>query len=275
MDAFERFARLLERDDAEIDLGRAALLLAQVEYPTLDVDLYLCRFDDMAGVVSSRLGSERGPGEVVGTIAAYLHGELGFQGNAGDYYDPRNSYLNDVLDRRLGIPITLAVLYLQIGERLGLPFEGIGMPGHFLLRYADPLSPLLVDPFASGVVVGDEECRARMRSLYGEGATLHPSMLAAVGVRSILFRMLTNLKHVYVQRQDLDRAARTAGLLLAVDPAAVREYRDRGLVRFRAGDLTSARSDLEHYLELAPDAVDANQMREQLGLIERLRAMRN
>jgi len=275
MDACEQFAVLMDRDDADIDLGRAALLFARVEYPSLDVDAYLCHFDAMAADVASRLGGERRAGEVVGTVAAYLHAELGFRGNAGEYYDPRNSYLNEVLDRRLGIPISLALIYLEVGRRLGVPFEGVGMPGHFLVRHADPQSPLMVDPFAHGVVVGEEECRARLRVLYGDGAALTPPMLAAVGVRSILFRMLTNLKGVYVQREDFARAARTVGLLLAVEPAAVAEYRDRGLLRFRAGDLTAARADLEHYLELSPDAADADTIRGQLTLIDCLRVMRN
>ena len=275
MDAQELFAAQLERDEADIDLGRAALLFARVEYPDLDVDGYLCRFDAMAADLRPRVSPTEEPGRVVQTLAEYLFRELGFSPNEADYYDARNSYLNDVLDRRTGIPISLSAIYLELGKRLGLPFEGVGLPGHFLVRLAHPFLPVLVDPFGQGKLVTEDECRARLRSLYGDRVELTPSMLRAVGPKSILFRMLANLKGVYARQEEYARAVRTIGLMLLVDPAAVGEYRDRGLLRFRAGDLKHAGLDLEHYLELLPEAPDANAIREQLALIDRLHTMRN
>ena len=275
MDAQERFATLLERDEADIDLGRAALLFAQVEHPDLDVDGYLCRFDAMAADLRPRIGSGEEPGRVAETIAEYLFRELGFAGNETDYYDARNSYLNEVLDRRTGIPISLAAIYLELGKRLELPFEGVGFPGHFLVRLADPFMPVLIDPFGQGKLVTEDECRARLRAMYGDRVELTTSMLRPVGTRSILFRMLANLKGVYARQEEYARAARTIGLMLLVDPAAVTEYRDRGLMRFRASDLKNARLDLEHYLELLPEAPDADAIREQLALVDRLHARRN
>ena len=275
MDARELFAAELERDEAEIDLGRAAPLFARVEYPGLDVDAYLCRFDAMAADLRPRLGPGEEPGRVVATIAEYLFRELGFAGNEADYYDPRNSYLNEVLDRRTGIPISLSAIYLELGKRLELPFEGVGLPGHFLVRLADPFIPVLVDPFGEGKIVTEDECRARLRALYGDRVELTMSMLRPVGTRSILFRMLANLKGVYARQEDYARAARTIDLMLMVEPGAVAEYRDRGLMRFQAGDLRNARLDLERYLELRPDVADADAIREQLALIDRLYTMRN
>ncbi|MDP8925038.1 MAG: tetratricopeptide repeat protein [Chloroflexota bacterium] len=275
MDARDLFAAELERDEAEIDLGRAALLFARVEYPDLDVDAYLCRFDVMAADMRPRIGDGDEPGRVVGTIAEYLFRERGFAGNEADYYDARNSYLNDVLDRRLGIPISLSAIYLELGKRLGLPFEGVGLPGHFLVRLAHPFLPVLVDPFSQGKLVTEDECLARLRALHGDRVELTPSMLRPVGTRAILFRMLTNLKGVYARQEDYARAVRTIGLMLLVEPAAVAEYRDRGLLRFRMGDLKNARPDLEYYLELLPEAPDAGAIREQLALVERLYTMRN
>lgn len=275
MDARDRFAALLERDDASLDLGRAALLVALTEYPDLEVEAYLGRFDQMAADLRPRIGAEHDARRIAAILANYLFDELGFAGNAADYYDPRNSYLNDVLDRRLGIPITLSLLYLELGKRLGLPLEGVGLPGHFVVYYADPSAPILIDPFERGALLDEAACRDRLRALHGHAIDLTPGMLRPVGARAILFRMLNNLKGAYGRREQYGRAARMVDLMLLVEPGAVTEYRERGFLRFRAADFKSARRDLEHYLELAPDARDADQVREQLSLIERLEAMRN
>ena len=275
MDARRAFAGLLERDEDEIPLDRAALLFAAVEYEGLEVDGYLARLDGMAAELRGRVSPEEPAGRVIAAIDAYLFGEQGFGGNELHYYDPRNSYLNEVIDRRLGIPISLSVLYLEIARRVGFPLEGVGMPGHFLLRHPDPVRPLLVDAFNKGQIVTEDECRARLRGLYGDALPLTAEMLRPVGARAILFRMLNNLKGIYARQEDLARAARTIDLLLLVEPAAVSEYRDRGVLRFRAADFPGARSDLGHYLEVRPDAPDADVVRQQLGLVERLWSRRN
>ena len=275
MDAQRAFAELLERDEDEIPLDRAALLFAGVEYEGLDVEGYLGRLDRMADELRGRVSPEQPPGRVIAAIDAFLFGEQGFGGNELEYYDPRNSYLNEVIDRRLGIPISLSVLYLEIARRVGFPLEGVGMPGHFLLRHPDPVEPLLVDPFNKGRIVTEEECRARLRGLYGDALPLTAEMLRPVGTRAILFRMLNNLKGLYARREDLARAMRTIDLMLLVDPRSVAEYRDRGVLRFRAADFRGARADLGHYLEVRPDAPDADDVRQQLGLIDRLWSRRN
>jgi regulator of sirC expression with transglutaminase-like and TPR domain len=266
---------LLARGDDEIELGRAALLLASLEYPGLDLDHYLGLFDGLARQVALALTGLDDPSLIVGALAAVLHGEQGFTGNIDDYYDPRNSYLNDVLERRAGIPISLSAIYLEVGQRLGLPLEGVGMPGHFLVRYRDPAASVLFDPFAGGVIVSEAQCAARVAQLYGSSVRLTPSMLAPVGTRPILYRMLTNLKQIYVGREDWTRAVRTVDALLIVDPGATREYRDRGMLRFRSGDLRRARIDFDHYLTMAADVDDASSIRERIGLIDRLETMRN
>ena len=275
MDARRAFAELMEGDEDDVPLDRAALLFAAVEYEGLDVEGYLGRLDRMAAELRGRISPEESPGRVIAAIDAYLFGEQGFGGNELEYYDPRNSYLNEVLDRRLGIPISLSVLYLELARRVGFRLEGVGMPGHFLQRYPDPVAPLLLDAFNKGAIVTEEECRVRLRSLYGDALPLTTEMLQPVGPRAILFRMLANLKGIYAQREDVARAARTIDLMLLVQPAAIGEYRDRGVLRFRAADFKGARADLEHYLEVRPDAPDAPSVREQLALIDRLWTMRN
>lgn len=274
-DALADLARELERSDDEIELGRAALCIAALEYPGLDVEAYVGRLERLAEQAGERVAGRTQAPEIVRALADLLHGEHGFAGNTEAYYDPRNSYLNDVLDRRLGIPITLSALYLVIGRRLGLPLEGVGMPGHFLVRLRHPVHPLLLDPFADGRIIGEAECAERVRAIYGPTSRITPAMLDAVESRTILYRMLTNLKHIYASGEDWPRAIRTIDALLVVNPGAIAEYRDRGMLRFRAGDLRRARADLDHYLVTAPVVEDASGIREQIALIDRLDAMRN
>jgi regulator of sirC expression with transglutaminase-like and TPR domain len=271
----DAFADLIGRDDEEIEIDRAAFLIEAVEYPELDVEAGLRELEDLAVILQPRLTGLGGPQEVVHVVANFLHGELGFSGNPDAYYDPRNSYLNEVLERRLGIPISLSALYLEIGRRLGLPFEGVGMPGHFLVRYRHAVSPILVDPFAGGAIVSDAECEARLRGVYGPGVQLQPSMLVAISTRNIVFRMLNNLKSIYASQNEWPRVVRTIDLMLATQPGASGEYRDRGAAHLRSGDLKRARADFEHYLLNAAEIADAASVREQLALVDRLESMRN
>ena len=274
MDPTDAFAELLGRDE-EIPLDRAALLIAATEYPGLDVEAGLATLDGFADLLRPRLVGLDQPAHQTQVLVELLHGELGFTGNPEAYYDPRNSYLNEVLERRLGIPISLSAVYLEVGRRVGLSLEGVGMPGHFLVRLRHLLRPVLLDPFAGGAIVSEAECAARMRGIYGPGVHFQPEMLAAVRTRDILFRMLANLKGIYVQQGDWPRVVRTIDLMLVTQPGASSEYRDRGAAHLRTGDLRRARADFEHYLLNAIDVEDAGTVREQLALIGRLESMRN
>jgi regulator of sirC expression with transglutaminase-like and TPR domain len=275
MEPTDTFAELLGRDDDAIPLDRAALLIAAAEYPGLDVAAGLATLDGFADLLRQRLLGLDEPAHQAHALAELLHGELGFSGNPDAYYDPRNSYLNEVLERRLGIPISISAVYLEVGRRAGLPLEGIGMPGHFLVRLRHPLRPVLLDPFAGGAIVTEAECAARLRGIYGPGVHFQPEMLAPVGTRTILYRMLANLKGTYAQQADWPRVVRTIDLMLVTQPGASTEYRDRGAALLRTGDLKRARADFEHYLLNAVDIDDAGTVREQLALIGRLEAMRN
>lgn len=275
MDPTDAFAELLGCDDHEIPLDRTALLIAAAEYPSLDVEAACATLDRYAERLRSRLFGLNAPEQQAHVIAEVLHGELGFSGNPGAYYDPRNSYLNEVLDRKLGIPISLSAVYLEVGRRAGLTLEGVGMPGHFLVRLQHPFHPLLLDPFDGGTVLTEAECATRLRALYGPRVRFRPGLLAAVSTRAILFRMLANLKAIYASAKDWTRVVRTIDLMLLVEPGASSEYRDRGGAHLRLGRLRRARADFEHYLLNAIDVDDAGPVREQLALIERLDAMRN
>lgn len=262
--ARQRFYQELRQPHDQIDLAKAALFLAQEEYPSLDPAHYLQLLDQMAADVQDRLPSAPYPLRLIQTINHYLFEELKFHGNAEDYYDPRNSYLNLVIDRRMGIPITLSLVYLEVAKRIGFPMVGIGMPGHFLIRPAIGDMQVFVDPFNKGEVLFAEDCQERLTQLLGEPIDLRPEFLAAVDARFFLLRMLTNLKAIYLQQGDLPRLLAVVERILLVYPNSPMAQRDRGLLYYQLGRWIEATQDLEDYLSQLPTAEDAQIMQELL-----------
>jgi regulator of sirC expression with transglutaminase-like and TPR domain len=235
----------------------AALAIAGVEYPALEAAPYLLRLERMGEAAAGRLKRHDGaPATVlIATLNAYLYEELGFSGNREHYDDPRNSFLNEVLDRRLGIPISLAAVYLEIGRRAGLRLEGVNFPGHFLVRApAGPgdMEDLIVDPFHAGALLSEVDCRHLLRQHVGEEAAFEHGLLATATRQHIVVRMLVNLKRLYVRMRSFPQARAIADLLLAVDPSALAELRDRGLLAYHMEDFAAALKDLEAYLRLMP-----------------------
>ena len=248
-----QFAAATDAPDTEIDLARASLLIAASEYPGLDMQAQLDALDSLAAAASLRVRDETEPFYSVNRLSEYLFDEIGFAGNEEDYYDPRNSYLNDVLDRRLGIPITLSLVCVLVGNRMGVPLQGVGMPGHFLVSHrAEP--KLVIDPFHRGIMVSEEECVERLRQVSGRNAEWDPSYLDPVTNREFLARMLRNLKGVYFQRRDHARVLPVIDFILALIPDAPEERRDRGLVHYQLGHLEEALNDLRFYLDARPRA---------------------
>jgi regulator of sirC expression with transglutaminase-like and TPR domain len=243
-------------------IAPAALAIARVEYPALDVEPYLQRLDRMGDAAAARVHrrAERRPDLQIATLNAYLYEELGFSGNRDRYDDPRNSFLNEVLDRRTGIPISLAVIYLEIGRRAGLRLEGVNFPGHFLLRVpADAESDeLIVDPFHSGALLSEVDCRQLLRQHLGDEAAFDAALLATATRQHIVVRMLVNLKRIYVRMRSFPQARFISDLLLAVDPSALSELRDRGLLAYHMEDFAAALRDLEAYLRLMPRSDSAD-----------------
>lgn len=261
------WAREVGRPDAEIDLGRAALALARLEYRDLDIGAYLRQLDELAR------GAERGQrrGDDLGRLhrlREYLFAELGFAGNREAYFDPRNSFLNEVLDRRLGIPITLCLVLIETGRRLGLPMEGIGLPGHFIAGMRVGQSRILLDPFNGGTILTPEACAELATCAAGQRVELTEAELAPVGQRRFLARVLNNLKGVYWRQANWDRVVAVIDRLLVLDPAARAELRDRGLARMNQGDLRRGLADWERYLEEFPNAPDSERVK---GHLRRLR----
>ena len=257
----------IHQPDEQIDLAKAALYIAQEEYPDLDVDAYMNALDVMAAEVEERLPVERYPLRIIQSLNKYLYDDLGYKGNTSDYYDPRNSYLNEVIDRHTGIPITLSLVYLEIARRLDFPMVGIGMPGHFLIRPEFEDTGIFVDAFNQGEILFEQDCEQRLAQIYGHPVPLQPMFLQPVSPRQLLVRMLTNLKFIYLNRKDLARALAAVEYILLLLPDAAMELRDRGLLYYQLGYKSNASQDLEIYLAMLPNAEDADAIRR---LIEQL-----
>ena len=268
----EDFAALAAAGE-RTDLARAALAIARIAYPDLDPAPYLRQLDDLAAAVRPRLYPQASPEAAVTELAGYLFGECGFRGNQEEYYDPRNSYLNDVLERRTGIPITLSMVLIETGARLGLGIEGVGFPGHFLVRVAGSRGPLVLDPFFGGRPIGERELLARYRSFVGSDApALPPDALATTGTPAILSRMLRNLLRAYLDQKDHALALAAADLLLVLVPDSADEVRVRGLLYEHLECFGAALGDFRRYLELAPEAPDAERIRERVARLVRIAA---
>jgi regulator of sirC expression with transglutaminase-like and TPR domain len=268
----DRFAELMARDDAEIDLARACLLIAEDAYPGLDVDGYLGEIERFAVRLRGRLPPGESAEDRVIELNRFLFDDLGFTGNADHYYDPRNSYLNEVLDRRTGIPITLSVLYMEIGRRIGLALEGVSFPGHFLVRLRLRGSMLVLDPFSGGETQSETDLRERLRRVIPEGATGGvpvdelplDSFLEPASKRQILARLLRNLKGIYLGADRPQRLLDVLNRTLIVTPEAHGELRERGLLYERMEAYRAALKDLQDYAALEPEAPDLEDVRAKL-----------
>jgi regulator of sirC expression with transglutaminase-like and TPR domain len=258
-EARKRFAELAARPDGEIDVAEAALVIAQEEYPALEVDNYLKDLDDLAAAAGHELRGAYSATAKVARLNHFLFVQCGFTGNSEQYYDARNSFLNEVLERRTGIPITLSIVYCEVGQRLGLPVYGVSFPGHFLVKcVAEP--EIIIDAFF-GTIISLEECERRLRGVYGSEARLEERLLRPATPRAILARMLSNLKQVYVEQRDLLRALACVDRILLLTPEAPRELRDRGILYHRLECFAAALRDLERYLQRAPDDDGADAVR--------------
>ena len=259
----KQFARVLACPDDAVDLAEAALLIACEEYPALDLPHYLARLDGMAQSVRQRISPAARADRAVAALRRYLFEEEGFRGNEQDYYDPRNSFLNEVIDRRTGIPITLSVVYIEVARRAGLRAVGVGLPGHFLVRVSGGGADLLVDPYHGGIALSEGDCQERLNRIYGGRLKVDAAMLAPCGPKALLARMLRNLKAIYLKSGDHERALAIVDLLLRVNPHSGEDLRDRGLVYAALDCYTLAARDLEAWADLFPGAPEAADLRQR------------
>lgn len=258
----------INQPDSSIDLAKAALYIALEEYPNLEPQEYLNALDVMADELRDRLPVQNYPLRVIQTINRYLYDDLQFAGNDADYYDPRNSFLNQTIDRRTGIPISLSLVYLELAKRIDFPMVGIGMPGHFLIKPDFEDAGIFVDAFNRGEILFPEDCQARLSRIYGQAVELQPAFLAPVSCKQFLGRMLGNLKAIYISQGDALRVLGAVERILLLFPDALGERRDRGILYYQLGRWTEARSDLSIYVTNAPHAADAARIRQLLDQLD-------
>ena len=261
----QRFAAEMGRIDEEIDLARAALLVAREEYPQLSEERSLGILDLLAEETKDRLDNENAPLLVLQELLKTLYERHGFRGNREAYYDPRNSFLNDVLDRQLGIPLTLSIVLLEVGWRLELPLEGVNFPGHFLVRFRGDTVDLLIDPYDGGTLRFQDQSQELLDRVYGGMVRVNESFLKTAGPRDMLVRLLTNLKGIYLNVQDHPRALAVVDRILLIRPIAAVEIRDKGVILARMGRNQEALEQLEAYLNSAPGANDSQRILEMVS----------
>lgn len=265
----QRFAEEIRRPEPELNLARAALLVAQEEYPQLPLEAYLARLDQIAEDARGRLADENAPLIVLQEVLEAIYQVNGFKGNRKAYYDPRNSFLNDVLDRRLGIPLTLGIVLLEVGWRLDLPLEGVSFPHHFLVRFSGDAVQLLIDPYDGGQIRFEDQAQELLDRVYGGMVRVQDSFLKAATRRDMLVRLLTNLKGLYLNARDDARAIAAVERILLLRPDASPEHRTLGLLKARAGRRTEAAEHLQTYLASDPGAADAVRIQTFLERLER------
>jgi regulator of sirC expression with transglutaminase-like and TPR domain len=264
MSGHARFARLVARPDPEIDLALGALIIAGHGRPAIDEPAAIGRLDALAERVRARLDAGDPDGVIADRLHDVLYREVGFRApTAAEYGDPANSRLDDVLARRVGLPISLAIVELETAWRIGLPLVGIGLPGHFIVGGPEAV---LFDPANGGRRLTPDDCQALIRRSVGDGVLLHAGMLRPVGRRQILARVLRNLRTAHLARRDWPAAVDSIDLLLVLEPTDPEHGRDRGLLLGRMGRFTEAVAALKHYLEERPDALDVPDVRQVIGI---------
>jgi regulator of sirC expression with transglutaminase-like and TPR domain len=264
----KRFLAEISQGNDQINLAAAALMVAREEYVQLPEERYLSQLDLLAEETRDRLDEETAPLFILQELLNTLYNRHGFRGNREAYYDPRNSFLNDVLDRKLGIPLTLGIVVLEVGWRLGLPLEGVNFPGHFLVRFRGDAIDLLIDPYDGGAVRFEDEAQELLDRVYGGMIRIDDSFLRAATKREMLVRMLVNLKSLYLNVRDHGRALAAVERLLLIRPIGSAEIRDKGVILARLGRKREALEQLEAYLNVAPDASDTQRI---LSLVEELK----
>jgi regulator of sirC expression with transglutaminase-like and TPR domain len=271
----QRLLDALKHDRSVVPLDAAALELAAIEFPGLDLEASFFRLDNLAAQIDAQLTRSATGLDFINAANALLFDVLQFRGNEEHYYDPRNSCLNSVLMRRLGIPISLSVVYIEVARRLRRPVYGVGLPGHFIIAYEDANSRYWVDPYNSGRILSFTDCCALAKHTAGVDLHSNPAVLSPVSKRQILVRMLSNLKAIYLRGEAFEKARQVLNLLIDAMPDYAEEYRHRGMVHLRQLNHRAAKADLETYLRLEPNAADREEVEKQLLLIERWKAGMN
>lgn len=265
---YERLSEIIMADEADWSLAEAALLIASVEYPDIDVSRHLQHLEELADTLAVRAQAFSSALDRVTELNRFLFEDQGFRANADNYYDPRNSYLNQVLDRRLGIPITLSILYMEVGKRLSLGLQGVSFPGRFLVKFPHAQGEIVLDPFAGGASLGLTELETLLKSSFGDAHEQLPplsQLLNAAGKKDTLVRLLRNLKSIYLHTSQTPKALSMLDLMLLIEPGLVDEWRERGELYQRLECFRPALQDYQHYLSVAAGAAYSEDVRRRIS----------
>jgi len=266
------FIRMVKQPEASIDLARAALLVAAESDPKVDVDAELAILESWAAELRGRLDPGWNNLQRLARLRGFVFEELGFRGDRLDYFSPSNSLLHEVIHRRRGIPITLAIIMMELGWRIGIPFEGVGFPGHFLVRLAGEPHDLILDPYRRGMSVHEEDCRRMLLETTGGKLEFEHDQLASVGKLEMIVRLLHNLKGAYLRADQNEPALAAVERLLVLDPENADEIRDRGLLLFRLHRYGQALDSLSGYLDRTPVARDRETVERHVGALRKILA---
>jgi regulator of sirC expression with transglutaminase-like and TPR domain len=267
MKALQSFSEMAALDEDALPLDRTALVIALEEYPDLDLQGYLRRLDMFAARAEALVGLDLNPVNIIESINEVLFVQEGLRGNEDDYFDPRNSYLNQVLDRRLGIPISLSVIYMEVAKRINFTVQGIGFPEHFLMKHVSGDREIIIDAFQLGRILTLNDCQELLDKFHNGVVTINASLLQSMGKRAILTRMLYNLKGVYSQKEQHLKALSVVDKILMLNPWLPTEVRDRGLIYMQTGLFAKALADLEAYLSHAVAPEDSSHIQDDIKML--------
>jgi regulator of sirC expression with transglutaminase-like and TPR domain len=254
-------------DEETFPLDRASLIIALEEYPDLDIQACLRRLDALAARAEVLIGIDRNAVNIIKSINEILFVQEGLRGNEDDYYDPRNSFLNGVLDRRLGIPISLSVIYMEVARRINFPIDGIGFPGHFLVKHTTKHRDIIIDAFNLGRILTPNDCQELLDKVHDGAMPMNAALLQPIGKKAIITRMLYNLKEVYIQREQYSKVLSAIEKILILNPGTPSEIRDRGLFRMQLGFFANALTDLESYLSQVIAPEDSSHIQKDIQLL--------
>jgi len=249
------FKKLLNQPDNDISLAKAALMIARLEYPELNIEEYLLKIQTMAKEINNRLPVTANAAEILKQLNYVLFIEKGYEGNSDAYYDPRNSFLNDVIERKLGIPISLSILYIELGHALGLPLSGVSFPGHFLVKLEISDGAIVLDPYFGGISLNEDDIEERLREYYG--AKLNKShthgILASSSNKEIILRVMRNLRNLYMQEENWQKALPLADIMVEMDADLPDALKARAAIYDQQECHIPALADYSAYLKLTSD----------------------
>lgn len=257
------FEQLLNQPDQDINLAEAALMIARFEYQDLDISDYLSKIQSIANEINNRLPETANAAEILKQLNHVLFIEKGYEGNSQSYYDPRNSFLNDVIERKLGIPISLSILYIELGHALGLPLAGVSFPGHFLVKLEISDGAIVLDPYFGGISLNEEDIEDRLQEYYGpklDKSRLH-GVLASCSNKDIILRVLRNLRNLYMQEESWEKALPIADIMVNLDTDQADALKARAAIYDALECHTPALADYSEFLKLSPDTKGNNFIR--------------